>query len=202
MHFGFDTKPPVLYYTLKMKALLVIFLALVLFACTTNPSQPPATTESVDPPAGTEPTPETPSIAVEPEKAKGEFKVSQDVYEQTFEEIQELIAKLNRVISNKQFDRWITFLSKPYIRKYNSKETLNAFNQYPQLLENNIVLASLQDYFKWVVVPSRSQAELKEIIFSGENHVIAYSVYEGQRAKLYEFEKIDGSWMISISERR
>lgn len=125
------------------------------------------------------------------------YEVSEEVYVQTFNEIEQLIYKINTVIAKKQYDRWVSYLSKTYKKTYNSSETLDEYNQYPQLMENNIVLKSLKDYFNWVVVPSRSQAELDEIIFIMESRVIAYSSYEGQRAKLYEFERIDEEWKIS-----
>jgi hypothetical protein len=34
----------------------------------------------------------------------------------------------------------------------------------------------------------------------GETQVIAYSSFEGKRAKLYELEKIDGKWKITVWE--
>ena len=48
------------------------------------------------------------------------------------------------------------------------------------------------------MVPSRSQAVLDEIVFVGETQVIAYSSFKGKRAKLYELERIDDEWKITV----
>ena len=126
------------------------------------------------------------------------FEVSEELYRQTFEEIEALIKELNSVISKKQFDRWLGYLSRNYIDIYNSPEQLDEISQYRQLKDNGIYLKTIKDYFDWVVVPSRSKATLDEIVFVGENEVIAYSSFEGKRAKLYELERIDGEWKVTV----
>ena len=126
------------------------------------------------------------------------YVVTQELYEQTFEEIEALIYELNTVISKRQYDRWLTYLSNGYKHLYNSREQLDIINEYSQLKDNGIVLKDIKGYFDWVVVPSRSQAVLGEIVFVGETQVIAYSSFEGKRAKLYELERIDGVWKISV----
>ena len=45
------------------------------------------------------------------ETETNEYQVTQELYEQTFGEIEALILELNTVISKKQFDRWLTYLS-------------------------------------------------------------------------------------------
>ncbi|MCK5735224.1 MAG: hypothetical protein KAH21_02050, partial [Spirochaetaceae bacterium] len=145
-----------------------------------------------------EPEPEKETTVTETDESEDNYIVSQELYEQTFDEIEDLIQELNKVISKKQFDRWLKYLSTDYIRKYNSTDFLNEINEYPQLKDNNIVLKDLKGYFDWVVVPSRSRAVLGEIVFVGETQVIAYSSFEGKRAKLYELEKIDEKWMITV----
>lgn len=150
--------------------------------------------EDPEPVPEAEPEPEVEEVV----DSKEDYSVSQEIYEQTFEEIEALIIELNTVISKKQFDKWLTYLSTSYIRTYNSTEVLDEINEYPQLKDNGIVLKDLKGYFEWVVVPSRSRAVLGEIVFAGETRVIAYSSFEGQRAKLYELEKIDEMWKITV----
>ncbi len=178
------------------EVLLISSVSIFILACVTEPQPPHIETVEEPPPEKViEEIHETPD---DTESEDQEFEVTQSMYEQAFEEIEELIAKLNSVIARGQFNRWKTFISQAYSEKYSSDETLNEYNQYPQLLENNIVLTSLEDYFKVVVVPSRSQAVLKEIVFVSENKIVAYSSFDGKRAKLYELEKIDGMWKISV----
>jgi len=191
-----------------MKIILSILLltALFLSSCVSDKTieEPQNQAESVEQaPASIEPEPEEPAeteTAVEetPSEVDDNYTVSQELYKQTFDEIEALIKELNQVISRKQYDRWLDYLSNGYTRKYNSSELLNEINQYPQLKDNGIVLKNLKDYFDWVVVPSRSRAVLGEIVFVGENQVVAYSTFEGKKAKLYELERINDKWKISV----
>ena len=184
-----------------MKIILsVLFLAGLLFnSCATDETvsepEPEAPVVEV-----VEPEPEPEPVIEEPADTDEDYVVSQEFYEQTFDEIEAFILELNTVISKKQFDKWLSYLSTEYIRTFNSREVLNEINEYPQLKDNGIVLRDLRGYFEWVVVPSRSRAVLGEIVFVGETQVIAYSSFEGKRAKLYELEKIDGKWKITVWE--
>jgi hypothetical protein len=191
---------------MKIILSMLLFTGFFFYSCATE--EPVA--QTVAEPAVEEQPPQEqvkePEPAAEPSEAAEEtpaetednYVVSQELYEQTFEEIEALIKELNQVISKKQYNRWLTYLSTGYTRKYNSSEVLNEINEYPQLKDNGIVLKNLKDYFDWVVVPSRSRAVLGEIVFVGEAKVIAYSSFEGKRAKLYQLEKNDGKWKITV----
>lgn len=187
---------------MKIILLILLFTGLFFYSCVSEEPVKPVQAEPVVQ------SPVTPSaqeeteaeVIPEPETASEEetYQVSEELYQQTFEEIESLIKELNQVISKKQYDRWLNYLSNGYIKKYNSQEVLNVINEYPQLKDNGIVLKNLRDYFDWVVVPSRSRAVLGEIVFVGEAKVVAYSSFEGKRAKLYQLEKSDNNWKITV----
>jgi hypothetical protein len=60
------------------------------------------------------------------------------------------------------------------------------------------VLRDSRDYFVNVVVPSRSNDRVDEIVFVAENRVLAYTLNaRGIRLILYEFELINGQWKIN-----
>jgi hypothetical protein len=189
---------------MKTLSIFLLIVGLLLFSCTTSEPvvQPDPVPETVENPPESSPEED---IQEEPEvieeavsEESDQFEVSQEVYEQTFEEIEALIQELSDVISRNQYDKWLTYLSTDYIRTYNSQEQLDLINEYPQLKDNGVVLKNLKDYFSWVVVPSRSRAVLGDIVFVGETEVIAYSSFEGKRAKLYELEQLDGEWKITV----
>ncbi len=200
--FAFDAMSTAIIKLTHMKATLIIvsILAIIFASCASDPGpQPEQETQEVET-VVEKPVEEQ---AVEPEEipepsVAESFEVSEELYQQTFEEIEALIEELNSVISRKQFDKWLGYLSRNYIDIYNSPEQLDEISQYRQLKDNGIYLKSLRDYFDWVVVPSRSKATLDEIVFLGENEVIAYSTFEGKRAKLYELERIDGEWKVTV----
>jgi hypothetical protein len=188
-----------------MKKLMpvLVLIGLIFYSCASGepvqepePEKPEAAVSAPQPEPAPEPEPEP--IVEEVPVEDDQYVVSQELYEQTFDEIEALILELNTVISKKQFDKWLTYLSTVYIRTYNSRDVLDQINEYPQLKDNGIVLKDLKGYFEWVVVPSRSRAVLGEIVFAGETRVIAYSSFDGKRAKLYELERIDGVWKITV----
>ncbi|QEN07539.1 hypothetical protein EXM22_05875 [Oceanispirochaeta crateris] len=127
------------------------------------------------------------------------FAVSAALYEQTFNEMKELIENLNEIISDENYDKWKLFLSDNYIQTYNDKEKLKQISEQSEILaDNNIVLGTLKDYFEWVVVPSRSKAVLDDIVFMDDNHITAYTLFREKRTILYELENVDGKWLISV----
>lgn len=126
------------------------------------------------------------------------FIVTEDVYAQTFAEVEALISTLNDIIREKNYDEWLELLSAEYIAKTGSPEFLREASQSPILLKNRIVLKSLKDYFLSVVVPSRSQAVLSDISFIDATRVKAITVIDGKPVILYMLEKEDTRWMVGI----
>ena len=184
-------------HCMKIILSILLFIGLFLYSCATEETETPAVQETTaEQPI--EPVAEQPVIEETSVEDEDVYVVSQEVYEQTFDEIQDLIIELNQVISTKQYNRWLDYLSEAYIDKYSSSETLDEFNEYSQMKDNGIVLKDLKDYFNWVVVPSRSRATLGEIVFVDKTHVVAYSSFDGKRATLYQLEKKDGNWKITV----
>ena len=171
-----------------MRVLAVLALLVALVSCAggrgTRQTQIPAT----EPPSPPEPgSPEPP-----------EFEVSEEVYSRTFEEIESFIGNLNRIIREEDFQTWVYYLSEDYIRTTSDPAYLRAQSEQPVLKQNHVRLASLQDYFYYVVVPSRSQAQLDKIEFLDENHVKAISVVRGTRVVLYLLAREQGDWKIGV----
>lgn len=125
-------------------------------------------------------------------------EVSEDVYNQTFAEVEAVIETLNRLIQARNFTEWRRYLTRPYIRTMSSSETLAAYSNRPILKQNDIVLESLEDFFTWVVVPSRSRSRLDDLVFYDDTKVEAVMEIDGTRAILYQLRKIDGEWKIDI----
>jgi hypothetical protein len=170
-----------------MKLLAMLAAALLAGSCA---AAPPTTVPSPDKPPEEKP-PECSGDG-------GEFVVSREVYDRTFEEIGEFIDKLNLIIRSSDYDSWLGFLSPEYIRVTADPAYLKEQSEKPLLMQANIQLHDLRDYFVHVVVPSRTQATVDEIEFLDEKRVKAIAVLRGTRVILYLLERDDGQWKIGV----
>ena len=127
-----------------------------------------------------------------------EYRVSEEIYSRTFDEVAEFIGNLNRIIREEDYSTWVSYLSEGYIRTTSDPAYLKAQSEQPLLKQNQVKLRSLEDYFYHVVVPSRNQAQLDEIEFLDENHVKAISIVRGTRVVLYLLTREQGNWKIGL----
>ena len=189
-----------------------LFFSALLFACATKdpdglgktpqPRETPGTTvvptaatsPSASNPPSREPIPTaTPSPSLQP------IQVSKEVFTQTFSQVEQLINKLNEIIKRKDYAAWTVFLSASYKSRMENPEFLKQMNQSATLQKNNIVLKSFEDFFNFVVVPSRANLRLDDLVFLTETEVEAIMVVGNRRVTLYRLIKIGEQWMIGLS---
>ncbi|MFP4363413.1 MAG: hypothetical protein ACLFR1_06045 [Spirochaetia bacterium] len=192
----------------KFFVLLISFLlCLVLFSCESTPEniEEEVYEEPEDLPEPETEGPETPSsepeeeLEEEPDMVVTEnYAVERQVYEETFETIEALIYELNNTIRAGNFETWRTYLTEDYIEYYSRRDVLSELSDQPMLERYNIYLTSLRDYFDYVVVPSRSNARLDDIVFVDDTHVKAIMIINGSRSILYQLVKTEAGWKIDI----
>ncbi|MCX7655709.1 MAG: hypothetical protein N2Z76_04200 [Treponemataceae bacterium] len=141
-----------------------------------------------------------PSVPAPPEVKEQPFDprtVTKEEYDTTKTEVQQLIERLNLIIRNRDFNGWVAYLSPAYRESLSDPDFLAQVSESARLKNEKIVLRSLQDYFIYVVVPSRANDRVDDIEFIGQKRVKAYTVTsKGQRLRLYDLEKRDGQWKI------
>lgn len=167
------------------------FLIVFVISCNSPPSPPP------DLPA-TEPTQDSQPATTVPQPETAIFQVTEQVYKDTFNEIEELILKLNRIIQNGQFSVWRQYLTTTYVEKFSDPVYLREISQNPVLQRRGIRLTNLRHYFDEVVVMSRANAKLDKIEFIDNNRVVAYMEIQGEMSILYQLIKTNGEWRITI----
>lgn len=123
-------------------------------------------------------------------------EVSAEVYDSAFAEVEALIAELNQIIYRGDFRAWETYLTEAYITAYSDPAQLAAASKSPVLEQSGVVLRKLEDYFTYVVVPSRARARLDDLVFYSDTLVEAVSEFRGQKVILYLLRKTDGEWKI------
>jgi hypothetical protein len=149
-------------------------------------------------PAQPEPEPEPAVEEPVEEEPEEDFVVTEEIYKQTFEEIEAFIKRLNTIIRGKDFETWRTYLRDEYSGLYSNREYLREQSNKPLLKKHNIVLNSLEDYFLYVVVPSRSQAKLDEIEFLDSDHIKAISIIRETKGLLYLLVREEEDWKIGV----
>jgi hypothetical protein len=152
------------------------------------------------PPAPGETQPD--AVAIAPasggEEPAVEFKVTEEVYQKTFEEIEGVIAELNAIIRARDFVRWEQRLTTAYRDRTSNPGYLAEVSQSEALKKKGVVLRSLEDYFNQVVVPSRSSVKLDQLAFVDATHVKAITVIQGESYILYWLVRENGTWNIGI----
>ena len=178
------------------RSLLPLLLSILSCCRCSSPAPPPQQ------PVQEQPVQEQPEAPVEPAEQEPqpaeEFVVSEEVYTKTFDEIEEFIRNLNDIIRRADYDTWLTYLSEEYIERTSDPAYLKQQSEQPLLKKSNVSLSNLRDYFNYVVVPSRVQAQLDEIEFIGENQVKAYAMIRNTKALLYLLVREDDKWKIGV----
>jgi hypothetical protein len=184
------------------KRLLAALGTAALISCASGPEAPeppvPPPADVVTTAVGTE----DGTTAPEPgEGGNGDttgFVVSEEVYQRTFEEIEAVITGLNAIIRAGDFAAWEKRLTVAFRERTASPEYLAEVSASPLLQQSGVKLTSLEDYFRKVVVPSRSAAKLDQLAFVDATHVKAITVIQSEAYILYWLVRENGTWNIGI----
>ncbi len=128
------------------------------------------------------------------------YEPTEEAYALTFESVNTIVRELNSVIQAKDFDKWLSYLTSEYIKEKSDPSVLEELSDQPTMRANRITLQTLEDYFFFVIVPSRTNSVLERIVFINENCVKALSTLYGKPVILYNLVKVDGVWKIGIAK--
>jgi len=172
-----------------MRLSILIILVSAVVSCATPP--PGAKPAEVQPPADK-------PAAVAPTAAPGVFVVSPEKKQASLVAIRALVDKLNAIIASKAFEEWKTYLDEAYLSTYGDPIRLKDYSaNSPFLKQYNVKLKSLEDYFKFVVVPSRANVAVDDISFLDENRVNVWTVVDNEKVLLYLLKLYGKEWKIS-----
>jgi hypothetical protein len=159
-------------------------LLLAVVSCTTPPPKPrPAQVQQIEVPSPVK----APVYQVSPEKKQASLVA-----------IKGLVDKLNAIIANKSFEEWKTYLDEAYLSTFSDPVRLKEYSaNSPFLKQYNLKLKSLEDYFSYVVVPSRTNVTVDDISFLDENRVNVWAVVDNERVLLYLLKLYGKEWKIS-----
>jgi hypothetical protein len=171
--------------------LIIVLAASLLGACATKAPTTGTTTPST--------TTTTATTVKQPDQpSRGDFVATDEYYRKTFAEVQDVIAALTRIISAGDYAAWKGYLTEDYVQVTSSPDFLATASNSGVMKQKGIVLRNLKDYFENVVVRSRVQATLDDIVFVDANHVKAVTEMQGSTVILYYLEREDGRWKVAI----
>lgn len=148
---------------------------------------------------------EIPTEKDEYHKSVGNLTVSKDTFESDKAEILRTIESLKTIMSDFDYQSWLLYIDNES-KIYWSKPA-NLKKAQGKLPIKGLQLRTLQDYFKYVFVPSRAGRNITTIRYESENYVKAVQITsldssetEEKYTVYYYFNKIDGHWQLHLPE--
>ncbi len=135
---------------------------------------------------------------VQEELIPEEFVITEEIYEETFKDINNVINELNSIIQSENYDSWLNYLTEYYIIETSKPSYLEKWENDKNLQASGIIIQSLKDYFDYLVVPRRSKAQLDTIEFIDENRVYAYTIINGVQYLLYNLVRKENEWKVDF----
>jgi hypothetical protein len=180
-----------------MKRFFLVLIFAVLWNSCQSDGEP---IEAVPPPASVENIPPPPPEFVQEVPEAEVFDsgvVTQELYDTTKKDVQQLINELNDIIRSKNYQAWVSYLGEDYFEEINSPIFLKRTSESSFLKSKKIVLSNARDYFIHVVVPSRANSRVDDIEFVDTKRVKAFMLTsQGQRLRLYDLEDFGEGWKI------
>lgn len=124
--------------------------------------------------------------------------VSIETYENDKKIILQKIQELNVIMKDKRYSAWLNYIDKNSIDYWSQKRNLATASK--QLPIKGIQLKSLEDYFKYLFIPSRMGRQIDEIRYISSTSIKAIQV--GKQSNdiivFYNFKKINDEWFVEL----
>lgn len=170
--------------------LAAVVLAALLSSCAGTPSES-SVSQPVPAPA------DAATVRLDAAPAFDPASISPEVKRDTMEVVKSFINEVNQVIRRKDYTTWRGYLTAEYSTFYSAPAVLAEMSESAVLKRQGIKLESLQDYFLYVVYPSRQSVRVDDIEFTSPTQVKAVTVTpSGDRQVYYYLEKVGESWKI------
>ncbi len=175
----------------ESKSVLLLFISLLYVGCSTTQGSTDSSEEMPEDSEG-----EIVASEAAEEGARQDFVASEELKVETFQKVELVMEDLNRLISSRNYEQWLTYLTEDYVGFYGSREELKRASHADRLKNSGIVLESLGDYFIHVVVPSRANVRLDDLVFKAKDRVQAIMIIGDQRYSVYRLRLIGNEWKI------
>ncbi len=123
-------------------------------------------------------------------------EISFEKFQEDKAEILRIIAELDVVMKNSDYQAWVTYLTPSSISYWSNKLNLQLLSR--RLPNNQTVLTDLSQYFRNLFIPSRQGKTITEIRYNSPTDVKAVQVDGNTDVIYYNFIKIDDKWLVSL----
>ncbi|WP_318663501.1 hypothetical protein [Treponema sp.] len=153
-----------------------------------------------------EPKTSAPTVTVQKTEAQLEYEraieningtqISMETYEMDKKIILQKIAELNTIMKDKNYKSWLNYIEQSSINFWSMKSNLSTVSK--QLPVKGLNLKTLEDYFKYVFIPSRMGRRIDEIRYISSTSIKAVQVRNDETIVYYNFKKIDDDWLVEL----
>ncbi len=194
----------------RIKINLITFSLISLFfiSCGTTKVESPIVTEELkEEPSKKEIVTKENTEDDEYSRSIGTLAVSKDTFNSDKTEIISIIEKLSTIMKDFDYKSWLLYIDQESINYW--QQPVNLKKAQSKLPVKGLRLRNLEDYFKYVFVPSRAGRMVSEIRYESDTYVKAVQVTtKADKSKniqeryvvYYYFNKINGHWMLHLPE--
>lgn len=126
-----------------------------------------------------------------------DIEVSKEEFNYDKTAILHIIEELSTIMETKDFKNWLNYIE-PSSKKYYSNIT-NLKKAQKKLPNKGIALNNIEDYFKYVFIPSRKRSRVDEIRYISKDSIKAVQVKDDKSIVVYYyFTKVDGKWLVHL----
>lgn len=123
--------------------------------------------------------------------------ITREAFEEDKKSILAIIDTLSDIMANKDYKRWRTYVDDASIKYWSTKTNLQKAQS--RLPVKGITLKNLEDYFKYVFIPSRTGRTVDEIRYETDTQVKVVHVEGDEDTVYYYFKKsANGEWKLHL----
>lgn len=111
-------------------------------------------------------------------------------------EIEIVVTQLNQITHDRDYERWLTYLSDSYKKQYSRPEELKKASESLPGIAKGIKLKDLSDYFHYVFVPSRQNGRVDDIKYLSPKKIRVLKKDKSQTLIFYSLENISRRWLL------
>lgn len=120
------------------------------------------------------------------------------------EAVLSLINELNAVMKDQNYKAWLNYLDEESKTYWSNKSNLKKAQK--RLPVKGLTLSTLEDYFKYIFIPSRQGNEMDEIRYETESSVKAVQIRKDEKGNYagdtvyYYLRKVKGDWKLHLPQ--